>query len=308
MFREPCALEMGEMSIEGVRLAMFRSYVRKTVERAREAESSSAKMGYRVAAQVVAVWLCAVAIKWYYATASVNQLRWILAPTTWLVEFITGRNFEFESYAGYMSSDRTFLIAASCAGVNFLITSFLMLSLRRVWKDRATKIAWRFFAVVAIAAYLATIIANTVRISSALLLRRMPVEIGLSPNQLHRFEGIFIYFGFLLLLFLLSEKVSDRSSGAAGMELKAGGSLRQAFFPLLIYYGTTLAIPLANGAYRQGFDFLEHAAFVLATPLLLLLPVMMVQFYQQRVTLLRLKFIELSPRKRTEAFSLGRKP
>ena len=157
--------------------------------------------------------LGAVAIKWYYATANVNQLRWILAPTTWLVEFITGTNFEFESYTGYMSSDRTFVIAASCAGVNFLITSFLMLSLRKLWTDRATKIAWRFFAVVAIAAYLATIIANTVRISSALLLRRMPIEIGLSPDQLHRFEGIFIYFGFLLLLFLVSEKVSDRSSG-----------------------------------------------------------------------------------------------
>ncbi len=279
MFREPFALEIGDASNEGVRLAMFRSYVRKTVEQARASEYSSAKKGYRVAAQVVVVLLCAVAIKWYYATASVNQLRWILAPTTWLVELITGTNFEFESYTGYMSSDRRFVIASSCAGVNFLITSFLMLSLRKVWKDRATKIAWRFFAVVAIAAYLATIIANTVRISSALLLRRMPVEIGLSPNQLHRFEGIFIYFGFLLLLFLLSEKASERGSGAASMDSAAGG-LRQAFFPLLIYYATTLAIPLANGAYRQGFDFVEHAAFVLATPLLLLLPVITFQLYQ----------------------------
>lgn len=278
MFREPVALGLPKMSSESVNLAMLRSYVCKTVERAREVEHLSQKKSY-VAARVIVVLFCAVAIKWYYATASVNQLRWILAPTTWLVEFITGSNFEFEAYTGYMSSDRTFVIAASCAGVNFLITSFLMLSLRRLWKDRAKKIAWRFFALVAIAAYLATIIANTVRISSALLLRRMPVEIGLSPDQLHRFEGIFIYFGFLLLLFLLSEKVSDRSSGTR-MDSAAWGLLRQAFFPLLIYYATTLGIPLANGAYRQGFDFLEHALFVLITPLLLLLPVITVQFYQ----------------------------
>lgn len=278
MFREPLALELPNMSSESVNLIMLRSYVRKTVERAREIEPLSQKKSY-VAAQVGVVLFCAVAIKWYYATASVNQLRWILAPTTWLVEFITGSNFAFESYTGYMSSDRTFVIATSCAGVNFLITSFLMLSLRKLWKDRATKIAWRFFALVAIAAYLTTIISNTVRISSALLLRRMPVEIGLSPDQFHRFEGILIYFGFLLLLFLVSEKVSDRSSGTS-MDSAAGGQLRQAFFPLLIYYATTLGIPLANGAYRQRFDFLEHALFVLVTPLLLLLPVITVQFYR----------------------------
>ncbi len=268
------------MSNEGVKLAMFRSYVCKTLQRARETEHSTQRNSYGAAAQAVVVVLCAVAIKWYYAVASVNQLVWILAPTTWLVEFITGSNFEFESYTGYMSSDRRFVIAASCAGVNFLITSFLMLSLRKLWRDRATKIAWRFFAVVAIAAYLATIIANTVRISWALLLRRMPVEIGLSADQLHRFEGIFIYFGFLLLLFQVSEKVSDRSIRAPGRDSAASGLLRQAFFPLLIYYATTLGIPLANGAYRQGFDFFEHAAFVLATPLLLLVPVITFQLYR----------------------------
>ena len=50
--------------------------------------------------------------------------------------------------------------------------------------------------------------------------------------------------------------------------------LRRSVFPLLIYYATTLAIPLTN-AYRSGhlaLDFREHAFFVLLTPLLLLLP------------------------------------
>jgi exosortase K len=235
------------------------------------------------AARLIVVLLGALALKWYYATASVNALRWILAPTTWVVEFINGTDFEFESYTGYMSSDRTFVIAASCAGVNFLITSFLMLSLRKLWRDRARHIPWRFFAIVAGAAYVSTIIANTVRISSALLLRRMPVEIGLSANQLHRFEGIFIYFGFLLLLFLVSEKVSQRGSGeAVDIHSLSGRCLRQAFFPLAIYYATTLAMPLANGAYRQGSDFVEHALFVLVTPLLMIVPVIMVQFHQQR--------------------------
>jgi exosortase K len=65
--------------------------------------------------QLVVVLLCAGALKLHYSTASPNQLRWILAPTTVLVELISGARFQFESYAGYMNSDHTYLIAASVA-------------------------------------------------------------------------------------------------------------------------------------------------------------------------------------------------
>ena len=227
-------------------------------------------------AQLVVVLLCALTLKLYYSTASANQLRWILAPTTAFVELVSRTPFEFESHAGYISSDRTFLIAGSCAGVNFLITAFLMLSLRKLWRDRSQKIVWKFIPSAALFAYLATLVANTVRISTALRLQRLPLESWLSPNQLHRFEGILIYFGFLLLLFMVSEKMS--SENASGLPPHAccprgdPGLFRQSFFPLLMYYATMLGIPLANGAYRQGTDFWEHSLFVLLTPLLLILP------------------------------------
>ena len=216
-------------------------------------------------AQWGVVLLSALTLKLCYSAASPNELRWILAPTTFLVELVSGTQFQFESHAGYITSDRSFLIAASCAGVNFLITSFLMLSLRNLWSGRARHLAWRFIPVAALFAYLATLVANTVRISTALRLQRMPLEVSwLSRNQLHRFEGIVIYFGFLLLLFMVSER---NSANAASL-------LRRSFFPLTIYYATTLGIPLANGAYRTGTvatDFWEYSLFVLLTPLLLIL-------------------------------------
>jgi exosortase K len=214
---------------------------------------------WRRNAQLLVVLLCAFALKLYYSTASPNLLRWILAPTTFFVELVSGIQFEFESHAGYINRDRTFLIAASCAGVNFLITAFLMLSLRKLWRYRTQTISWSFIPIAALFAYLATLVANTVRISVALRLQRAPSDSDwLTPNQLHRFEGIFIYFGFLLLLFVFSEKI--------GLH-KASGLLRQSLFPLLVYYVTTLGIPLANSAYRQP-DFWEHSLFVLMTPLL----------------------------------------
>jgi exosortase K len=210
------------------------------------------------------------ALKLHYSTASVDHLRWILAPTTALLEAVSGASFEFESHAGYISRERRFLIAGSCAGVNFLIAAFLMLSMRKLFRDRSKRIPWRFIPTVAGAAYLATLVANTARISIALWLRQRPAEIGwLSPDQLHRFEGVFIYFGFLLLLFVISEKMDSE---------KTSNMFRKSLFPLLVYYATMLGIPLMNGAYRRGADFWEHSLFVLLIPLLLILPLVAFRF------------------------------
>lgn len=229
-------------------------------------------------AQLVVVLLCALTLKLYYSTASVNQLRWILAPTTVLVELVSGTQFEFESYSGYLSGDRTFVIATSCAGVNFLIMSFLMLSLRRLWRDRSqnrsSTATWRFIPIAALIAYFATLLANTVRISTALQLQSSEIS-WLTPNQLHRFEGIFIYFGSLLLLFTVSEKMgSDNTSSL----------FRLSLFPLLVYYATMFGIPLANGIYRSGTattELWEHLLFVFLTPLLLILPLATFRFYRR---------------------------
>jgi exosortase K len=197
-------------------------------------------------------------------------LRWILAPTTAFVELISGASFEFESHAGYISRERGFLIANSCSGVNFLITAFLMLSMSKLLRDRSKNVGWGFIPTTAAIAYLATLVANTARISMALRLRRLPADAGwLSPDQLHRFGGVFVYFGFLLLLYLVSEKMSSK---------KTSDLFRESLFPLLVYYATMLGIPLANGAYRQGQEFWEHSLFVLLIPILLILPLAAFRF------------------------------
>jgi exosortase K len=215
-------------------------------------------------AQLLVVALCALTLKYHYSTATPDQLRWILAPTTALVQLLSGRSFEFESYTGYMSSDHTFVIAAPCAGVNFLITAFLMLSLRRLWRDRF-QISWRFIPVTAAVAYVTTLVTNTTRIYLALEMQKHSVEVSwLNANQLHRLEGIVVYFGFLLLLFMLTER------------RRAGNPARLFLVPLFVYYLMTLAVPLSMGGYRHGAVFWEHSLFVLLLPLLLLLPLTLI--------------------------------
>jgi exosortase K len=232
-------------------------------------------------AQLIVVLALAFGLKSYYSTARVDELKWILTPTTRLVEFVSGRTFEFESRAGYMGSDHTFLIAASCAGVNFLITAFLMLSLSRLWSrprsaEECGVNGWSVVPISAFAAYAATVVANTVRISVALQLRQGSLKTNvLNGDQLHRLEGIFVYFGFLLLLFLCSENLYRTRRRELGNQSFLRSS--RYVFPLMIYYCTTLGLPLMNGAYSRAKDFGEHSVFVIITPLVLIVSVQAVR-------------------------------
>lgn len=246
-------------------------------------------------AQLLVVMLAALVLKLYYSAASADQLRWVLAPTTFMVRLCTGISFEFEAHAGYISADHSFLIAAPCAGVNFLITAFLMLSLTRLWSNRARQTSWLFLPLAALVAFAVTVVANTVRISTALQTARLSLG-WLSGKELHRLEGIVVYFGFLLVLFWANERVTayechsfqNHSDSPDRLRLQPD-RLRRGFplmrasvFPLLIYYATALGIPLANGAYRQGSEFWEHSLFVLVIPCVLLAPLAAYRFCKRR--------------------------
>ena len=220
-------------------------------------------------AQLLLVLLCALGLKAFYSSATADDLLWILAPTTALVELLSGQQFEFESYAGYMSSDHRFVIAVPCAGVNFLITAFLMLALRRLWRERLQPVSWGFLPVAVMLAYVATLLANTTRIWFALGRRADAAWVTwLTHNQLHRLEGIVIYFLFLMLLFLLTERFENANPRSFA---------RASLFPLSIYYAVTLGIPLLNGSYQRGTAFWEHSAFVIVLPLLVILPLVLQQ-------------------------------
>jgi hypothetical protein len=57
------------------------------------------------------------------------------------------------------------------------------------------------------------------------------------------------------------------TSGTGGA---LGPAFRRAALPLAWYYAVTLALPLANGAARDGAAFVNHALIVLVVPPLLI--------------------------------------
>ena len=145
---------------------------------------------------LLAIWT----MKRYYSSAGADDLWWILSPTARLAGG-TGVSFVAESGAGYLSRERLFLIGKSCAGLNFMIAAFAMLTF--TFRRRATSVSSGavLLAVSLLTAYSSAVIVNATRIKIAMWLMGHPLAVSrLTPAQSHRVEGIVVYFAGLVLL------------------------------------------------------------------------------------------------------------
>jgi exosortase K len=212
-------------------------------------------------AVMVAVALIAFGLKRHYAEANTDALSWILTPTAQVVGAFTGVAFAAVPGEGYFSAERMFLIEKACAGVNFMIAALAMVAAAVLHRARSLLSGAAVVGVSLLASYVSAIVVNTMRIVAAMwLAAHPPTWTSLSAAEVHRLEGIAVYFGGLLLLYALVRRID---SGRPGF----GYAL-----PLGCYYAVTLGIPLLNGAYA-GQAFVAHSAIVLLVPPVLILVV-----------------------------------
>jgi exosortase K len=163
----------------------------------------------------ICVVACALLIAWglkrHYADARADDLGWILSPTARLVGVMTGQSFELQPGEGYFSRDRLFLIEKSCAGINFMVAAFGMLTLALLHRVGSRIAAARVLSVSLLAGYLAAVLVNAVRIAVAMWLAAHPVAMSaFSAADVHRVEGITVYFGGLVLLYELVQRLDRR--------------------------------------------------------------------------------------------------
>lgn len=196
-----------------------------------------------------------VALKLHYSAASADELRWILAPTAVLVELATGADFVAEPGAGYLSTELRYLIAPSCAGINFLVVAFSALVVGFVRPHRRAAHNALVAAAGAAAALAAALVANTIRIALAIWLHVHAVSWGwFTPDRLHRMVGVVVYLALLLVLFAAAGKLAARWSDRATAGVRV---------PIGVYLAVAVLVPLANGGYARA-AFWEHAAVVVA--------------------------------------------
>jgi exosortase K len=200
---------------------------------------------------LVAAWL----LKRHYSQASAEELRWILAPTTWLTSLLVSGDFEFRPGDGYLSREQSILISPACAGVNFLIVALLSLVLgfsARFGSGRQ-RLQWLLSSFGL--AYVATLLVNALRIWLSVLVAHLAARAtGLTFQTIHRLLGVCIYLAGLLCLCLTVQLwLSSRGRSPSNMAPLA--------WAVGCYAGVTLVVPLAGGAAHNP-DYWSHAALV----------------------------------------------
>jgi exosortase K len=175
---------------------------------------------------VAAAALIAWGLKRHYADAGAGDLLWILTPTAQLVGLVTGTTFTLQPEEGYFSRDRLFLIEKSCAGINFMIAAFGMLVFARFRRVESVALGAQVLGMSLLASYSAAVAVNTARIAIAMWLAVHPAAWpSAGAADIHRIEGVVVYFGGLVLLYELAQRLDRRGLAVPrGVGTDAGGA------------------------------------------------------------------------------------
>jgi exosortase K len=239
--------------------------------------------------------MLAFGLKYHYSRAGSDDLLWILNPTAGLVELVSGIQFEHETNTGFVNRGYRTIIAPSCAGINFLIVAFCMAlfsgihSIKRLW----AKLSWLTMSF--LSAYVLTLGVNTIRIIVSIYSCDANIYLGwLTPQRVHRLEGIVIYFFFLCLFYMIIIKVVEQITSNTGIKKQpdirnqSGTTdflrwLWAGLIPLFWYSLVTIGVPLLNGALQvNATRFTEHGGMVLTASLAVMVLVFSIRLASKR--------------------------
>ena len=239
------------------------------------------------------VLIMAMGLKYHYSNAGSDDLGWILGPTAGVVETISGIRFEKENGAGYVNPNRKIIIAPSCAGVNFLIIAFCMAAFTGLHRFRYSKAKAFWIGVCAAFTYLLTITVNALRIIASIYTIRADIHYPwMTPGQLHRIEGIFIYFLFLCLFYsILGKMIHLFSKNRRLKKEKKNNTSRfsrqtvaAALIPFFWYGLFSMGVPLINRAYhKNGLQFFEHCLVIFSVCLVVFSLIFLIRLCCRRI-------------------------
>lgn len=204
-------------------------------------------------------------LKLGYSRAGADELWWVLGPSCFVAQ-IGGVELIPEAGAGYISHSARMVVGPACAGVNFLLTSWLALYACLFGSVRTPRLRTllALSALCWVAAYATTVLVNGVRITLAAQLLSLDMYDAVwTKDRAHRLLGVVLYSGALLGVCELARRLRLSRLGMAGARpagqpLEAARGLQKA---LGIYLGVVLGIPLLNRAFvRDPAQFAEHAA------------------------------------------------
>lgn len=149
-----------------------------------------------------------VLLKFWMGTFNNDQLTFLLKPTKYVFELVTGSQSVYSAESGYFYNAFNIVIDKSCSGYNFLLLCFVMLYFQMLKYAKQQKIKLLLLIASFIGAYLLTILINSSRIIISVLLQDSPIEsVGVEPHIIHESIGVVTYLSFLLITYFLTDNL-----------------------------------------------------------------------------------------------------
>ncbi len=213
-------------------------------------------------------------LKWFGSRAGFRELEWILAPTARWAELLSGIQFVRQEGIGYVSHAHRFLIAPSCAGLQFFLVTAAMLLFSFVHRmgTKREGVVWTGISLTA--AWALTVFVNGLRIVLAVFLPEMLEKTGffsgwMTPERFHTVIGIIVYFTALLFIYRTADAWLGRREGRE----KDGHASGRYLAPVFWYFFIVLGLPFLNRAGKNDPDRFFRYTFLMTgvcLPLLLL--------------------------------------
>ena len=138
-----------------------------------------------------------VSIKFLYTQLTVNDLTFIIGPVRLIITLFTKAQSTFLHNQGYYFAELKIIIDRSCSGFTLWIISFLSMSLLSIKHAISTKARLVGFGIAIILSYLFTILANSSRILTLILLQDLA-----KINWIHEGTGVLINLTFLIITYM----------------------------------------------------------------------------------------------------------
>lgn len=139
-------------------------------------------------------------LKLFYIQADNSSLAFLLNPTSFSIELVTGSNSVFIPERGFFHKDLNILIDKSCSGFNFWMLCFTLFSFMII-QSRLFKMKFFILPTILFITYLLTLLTNTSRILIAI---QMQTSLSaLSSKTTHEAQGSFVYVFFFILFYLI---------------------------------------------------------------------------------------------------------
>ena len=160
-----------------------------------------AKTTVRTLPYYVGIGLLFLVSKYWYTLGNSEDLWFLLSPVNACIELATGSTGIYTAN-GFMHTGLPIIIDKSCAGFNFWLLSFSLLSLTTLHFYPTHRQKLTACLVLAATSYMVTVFVNVSRILIALLtLKHKAVHPSFSKDWMHEAQGAFVYLLFLILLY-----------------------------------------------------------------------------------------------------------